>query len=95
MNSQRAVSASKNSNTRRTELSLGTHAQPSHGILHIGRLPAALYALCCYFWTHSPSAECSFNYFLPYGLVQLSVLPLTFPLYNGFGKLLPVWSILG
>ena len=71
MNSQHAVSASKNNNTKGTAQSLSAHAQPLHGILCVGCLPAALYALCCYFWMHSRRADCSSNYFLPYSNVTV------------------------
>ena len=45
------------------------HARPSHGLLRVGRLLDAQYTLCCYFWMHLLSADCSFNYSLPYSCV--------------------------
>ena len=52
--------------TRSIQRNHKRHARPSLGQSCIGRLLVALYAACCYFWTHSLRADCSFNYFLPY-----------------------------
>ena len=60
MNSPRAVSASKSNDKQCTVQQLSI----SHD--HQVDLLAALYYVCCYFWMHSPHADCSFYYFLPY-----------------------------
>ena len=62
MNSLHAVSAQHRAYDASSKRP--THKSPRDG--RAWCLMIALYAVCCYFWTHLLRADCSFNYFLPY-----------------------------
>ena len=65
MNSQCAVSASKNNNTQHTAQPLSVTLDHCVDLHVLGATAWMRRTLGCYFWMHSLHADCSFNYFLP------------------------------